>query len=152
MQSNKDTGSGYSDSWTNITSSSCQTFRMPGESTTINSTNPGYSPELTFTYYDYSISSKVNKRAIDGKSMADLLAKGATSYNRTQWLASSRVFCVSSKVSFYVCNFDSGNVSGSNLYYSNGNSGYNGITVRPVVTLKSNIQFTGSSSEGWTIQ
>ena len=152
MQSNKDTGSGYSNSWTNITSDSYQTFRMPGESTTINSTNPGYSPELTFTYYGYSISSKVYKRAIDGKSMADLLAKGATSYNRTQWLASSCVFCVSFSAWFGVCIIDSGNVSYSNLYNSNGYGYYNGLTVRPVVTLKSNIQFTGSSSEGWTIQ
>ena len=102
MQYNKDTGSGYNSSWTNITGSSYQTFRMPGESTTINSTNPGYSPELTLTYYYYTISSKVNKTAKDGKSIASLLAKGTTSSNISQWLASSCVECNSSGANFYV--------------------------------------------------
>ena len=152
MQYNKDTGSGYNSSWTNITSSSYQTFRMPGESTTINSTNPGYSPELTYTYYYYTISSKVNKTAIDGTSMADLLSKGTTSSNINQWMASSCVNCYSNYAGFYVRFIYSGRVNGDYVFISYGGSDYRDRRVRPVVSLKSNIQLSGSSSEGWTIQ
>ena len=159
MQYNTDTGSGYSDSWTNITSSTYQTFRMPGEGTTINSTNPGYSPELTFKYYSYSISSEVNKTAKDGTSIANLLAKGTTSSNISQWLASSCVGCYSNSAGFDVHGikggsaYTAGDVEGSELFNSNGFCGSsNNRRVRPVVSLESNIQLRGDSTNGWTIQ
>ena len=152
MQYNKDTGSGYSDSWTNITYSFSQTFRMPGESTTINSTNPGYSPELNDTYYAYAISQKVNKTAKDGTSIANLLAKGTTSSNISQWLASSSVNCGGSHAEFCVRNINGGNVNYAYLFNSSG-SGYSGNRrVHPVVSLESNIQLSGDSTNGWTIQ
>ncbi len=52
----------------------------------------------------------------------------------------------------YVCAFWYGGiVSSYNLFESSGVSGNLGFRVRPVVSLKSDIQLSGSSESGWTI-
>lgn len=78
MQYNINSGSGYSNNWTDITNNSYQTFRIPGTSnnTELNSANAGYSPEITYEYYTYKISQKITTTAKDNKKISDLLTKG----------------------------------------------------------------------------
>ena len=152
LQYNIDTGSGYSDTWTNISNSdsSYQEFRMPGAaaSTRINSSNPGESPELTDTNYYYYFSSKITKTNI-----SNLISKGTKSSYQNQWLASSCVHCRSSfGASFAMRWIRDGAVGRADLCESfEGFSSENKL-VRPVVTLESNIQLGGDSTNGWTIQ
>ena len=157
MQYKKDTGSGYG-SWTNITNSSYQKFRLPGATDffgKISNDNivAGYSPELTYTYYYYAISSKVTQIAKDGTSIANILSKGSTRSDINQWLASSCVGCSSSNVGFLVRWIHYGNVYNYCLFISDGNS-YDGYgRVHPVVSLKSNVNLQwNSTSNKWEIQ
>lgn len=157
MQYKKDTGSGYG-SWTNITNSSYQKFRLPGATDFFGKISydnivAGYSPELTCTYYGYAISSKVTQIAKDGTSIANILSKGSTSSNISQWLASSCVNCASNEVGFDVRDINVGNVHNNYLFNSYGR-GYNSDRrVRPVVSLKSNVNLQwNSASNKWEIQ
>ena len=157
MQYKKDTGSGYG-SWNNITDSSYQKFKIPVDTDffgKISNDNivAGYSPELTFTYYGYAISSKVTQTAKDGTSIANILSKGSTSSNIKQWLASSCVYCDSINVGFDVRIIDGGYVGGNYLFDSCGSSGSDLRRVRPVVSLKSNVNLQwNSTSNKWEIQ
>ena len=157
MQYKKDTGSGYG-SWTNITNSYYQKFKMPGATDffgKISSNNivSGYSPELTYTDYSYTISSKVTQTAKDGTSIANILSKGSTSSTINQWLASSYVNCYSSSVSFFGRGIYYGSVSGRGLFHPFGSSSISNGRVRPVVTLKSNVNLQwNSTSNKWEIQ
>ena len=157
MQYKKDTDSGYG-SWTNITDSSYQKFKMPGDTDffgKISNDNivAGYSPELTFTYYGYAISSKVTQTAKDGTSIANILSKGSTSSTINQWLASSCVSCSSIDVYFYVRDFINGGVYYGSFFSSYGNSSSGYRRVRPVVSLKSNVNLQwNSTSNKWEIQ
>ena len=157
MQYKKDTGSGYG-SWTNITSSNRQKFKMPGDTDffgKISNDNivSGYSPELTYTYYSYTISSKVTQTAKDGTSIANILSKGSTSSDINQWLASSCVSCGGYDVGFRVRNINGGSVDRDCLFSSNGYSSSSNRRVRPVVSLKSNVNLQwNSTSNKWEIQ
>ena len=142
--------------WKNIssTSDSYQKFRMPGAdaSTTLSSSNPGTSEPLEYTCYYYTVSDKVKKTASDGKSIADIITKGKGTSNVNQWLASCCVVCNSYDAHFGVRNLYNVYVNGNYLYYSYGDSGYSyGYRLRPVVSLKSDIQLSGNSNDGWTI-
>ena len=70
----------------------------------------------------------------------------------TYWLSSRCVDCYSSFAFFFVRYVSSGRVSSSTMFYSDGDT--YGITYafRPVVSLESNIQLSGDSTNGWTIQ
>ena len=160
MQYKKDTGSGYG-SWTNITTANYQKFKIAGDTDFFgkisnNNIVAGYSPELTYTYYYYYISSKVKQTAKDGTSIANILTKGSTSSGIAQWLASS---CVnfsdfgSGTARFDVRHIMYGGVDSSNLFYSSGGSNSSGKRVRPVVSLKSNVNLQwNSTSNKWEIQ
>ena len=140
MQYSKSTDNGqtWSD-WSNITSSSYQTFRMPGSTEIISAGNPKESQEIECTYYYYSISSQM------ADDIANMITKGTGDRNATQWLASRTVDCGSNYAAFYVCGVYSGNVNHGNfLYGSRGNSNSPSWAVRPVVSLESNIQLEGN--------
>ena len=148
MQFNYNTGKGFG-TWTDITNSDRQTFRMPGSelSTEINSTNPKESPELSNTSYSYSISEKITKTNI-----SDLICKGTSNNNIPQWLAST--FVQNSNGSefglFDVSYGRVGNYYGR-LFFSYGTEYTSAKSVRPVVILKSNIHISGNSTDGWII-
>ena len=133
--------------WVDITNENYQTFRMPGSTETISEENPKESEEIEYTYYSYSISSKITDDKI-----ANMITKGTGESNITQWLASRAVYCYSIYASFYVRGVRYGIVDSYFLYDSNGNSYSPSWAVRPVVSLKSNIQLDGNSEEGWTIK
>ena len=140
--------------WTNITNANYQTFKVPGEKEeTISADNrndTGRSLENTFYYY--TVADKVKQTTSDGKKMSDIISNGTESGSVGQWLASCCVDCSSSYASFNV-HIVYSRVSINNLYNSNGtghSSEYN--HVRPVVTLKSDIQLSGNSNDGWTIE
>ena len=107
MQYDKDVGSGYSNSWTNISDNRYQRFRIPGTSieTEINSTNPGTSSEIVCTLYGYTISERITQIAKDGKSMSELISKGTTSNDLDQWLASNVIRPSENYVYFRVPNY-----------------------------------------------
>ena len=70
----------------------------------------------------------------------------------TYWLSSRCVLCSSSFADFYVRYVRGGNVSGYFMFYSSGDAGGDTGAFRPVVSLESNIQLSGDSTNGWTIQ
>ena len=150
MQSStsKDKGKNWSD-WENIhvSGSVYQIFRMPGSTETISAENPKESEEIECTSYSYTISSNI----IDVK-IADMIAKGKEENYISQWLASCTVFCSSNAASFYVHRVRDGNINYCHLYNSYEYIESPSYTVRPVVTLKSNIQLEGNSEDGWTIK
>ena len=163
MQYNKDTGSGYSATWTNITSSNYQKFRMPGAAinTELNNSNSGYSPEIIFTNYSYEISQKVNQIAKDGKRMSDLLVKGNSTNTISQWLASCSECPYSARIRFKIKSICDGYIGeymrygiieGIDMYVADGEEKCKGGNVRPVVTLSFNVKLSGSSESGWTIE
>ena len=94
IQSKTDPGSGYGN-WLNKAALNCQTFRLPGTavSTRLSNANPGCSPELMHTYYEYGILSRVTQIAEDGLNIANLLCKGTTDSCIKQLLASGCVYC-----------------------------------------------------------
>ena len=141
-----DNGKNWSD-WTNITSSSCQTFRMPGGIETISVNNPIESEKIENTYYRYTISSKITDTSI-----ANMITKGTGESNITQWLASHTVKCESNKANFDMRIVFFGEVNGYFLYGTNNSTGNLNWNVRPVVSLQSNIQLEGNSEDGWIIK
>ena len=83
------------DSWRNITGTSYQKFKMPGEpsNTEINSTNPGTSPELKYTYYHYGIWEKIKTKTVDNEYIAVLLSRGTGGKEIDQWLTGRFIIC-----------------------------------------------------------
>ena len=70
----------------------------------------------------------------------------------TYWLSSRCVYCDSSYAGFGVRFVNYGYVNACNMFYSYGSTGGNTCAFRPVVSLESNIQLSGDSTNGWTIQ
>ena len=70
----------------------------------------------------------------------------------TYWLSSRCVNCNSSIASFRVRFVAYGRVNFYNVFDSGGYAGGNTYAFRPVVSLESNIQLSGDSTNGWTIQ
>ena len=137
--------------WTGITDSNYQTFRMPGETEKISADNRNDTGRsLEDTYYGYGVEDKVKQTTSDEKKMSDIISNGTESSAVEQWLASRCVWCNFEYAHFAVY-YVNGGVNVSNLYFSNGNSSSNIYCVRPVVTLKSDIQLSGNSNDGWTI-
>ena len=141
MQCRIDSGSGYG-SWTNITNSNYQIFRMPGENNTLSSTKPGYSSEFIKTIYGYYMYDYITQVAKDGKKISDLILKGTGDSDQRQYLASKEISCYTF-ASAYVGFIDySGCISFSRVYRSDGyctTEEYGG-RVRPIVTLKSDVK------------
>ena len=82
----------------------------------------------------------------------NLFINNGTSNYASYWLSSRCVYCGTSIADFDVRCVYNGRVGGYDVF---GSSGYtNGITYafRPVVSLESNIQLSGDSTNGWTIQ
>ena len=140
--------------WTDIKNASEQTFRMPGETETISSNNrTDTGRSLENTYYNYNVSDKVNQTTSDGKKMSDIISNGTGSYAVNQWLASRCVMDSFGERAYFCVRSMHGIVDVQELYYSyDYSSKYSSNAhVRPVVTLESDIQLSGNSTDGWTI-
>ena len=140
--------------WTNITNSSYQKFRMPGETETISSNNrTDTGRSLENTYYNYNVSAKVNQITSDGKKMSDIISNGTKTFFLDQWLASRCVMDSFGERAYFCVRSMFGIVDVQELYYSyDYSSKYSSnACVRPVVTLESDIQLSGNSKDGWTI-
>ena len=133
--------------WKNITDKYYQIFRVPGEKN-IGKNDTGRSVE--YTSYSYTVADKVKQTTSDEKKMSDIILNGTGVTAVNQWLASRCVYCGSNYAGFDVRRVDS-DVTASLLYYSNGKPNSISCRVRPVVTLKSDIQLNGNSNDGWTI-
>ena len=70
----------------------------------------------------------------------------------TYWLSSRCVSCYSSNAYISVRRVSGGGVDRCDLFNSNGNPHGTAYAFRPVVSLESNIQLSGDSTNGWTIQ
>ena len=70
----------------------------------------------------------------------------------TYWLSSRCVDCDSSNALFCVRRVNIRYVGNGYMFGSNGSTGGNAYAFRPVVSLESNIQLSGDSTNGWTIQ
>ena len=140
--------------WTDITDANHQTFRVPGEkeTETINVDNRNDTGKsLESTYYSYTVADKVTQITSNGEKMSDIISNGTGSSNVTQWLASRCVNCFSGFADCEV-RFVYNYVGGHGLYYTFGtHRGNASFCVRPVVSLESNIQLSGNSTDGWTI-
>ena len=145
MQSSTSTDNGqtWSD-WENITDEQYQTFRIPGSTDTISVDNPKESQEIKYTNYVYIIESHITDTEI-----ANMITVRRTG---KYWLASRMVFCDSDYTTFSVRYIYMGRERYGSFYCSNGDSYSPSWSVRPVVSLKSNIQLEGNSEDGWTIK
>lgn len=141
-----DNGQTWSD-WLDITGTNYQTFRMPGSTETISADNPKESEEIQYTTYIYTISSHITDTNI-----VNMITEGTGNSNLTQWIASRAINCSSGYAGFRVRNLYNGNMSYDALYESNGVSNNPSFTVRPVVSLKTNVQLKGNSEDGWTVK
>ena len=133
--------------WLDITGTSYQTFRIPGSTETISADNPKESEEIENTTYVYTISSQITDTNI-----VNMITKGTGNSNLVQWIASCAVNCSSGYAGFRVRNLYNGNMSYDALYESNGNFNNLSFTVRPVVSLKTNVQLERNSEDGWIIK
>ena len=82
----------------------------------------------------------------------NLFINNGTSNYASYWLSSRCVNCDSSIASFGVRVVYGGNVLRCDMFDSDGGTGGNAYAFRPVVSLESNIQLSGDSTNGWTIQ
>ena len=136
--------------WMYITDSRYQTFKVPGEETISANNRNDIGKSLEYTYYNYNVEDKVKQTTSDGKNMSDIISKGTGSSNVYQWFASRCVHCYFDNAAFNV-RYVYSDVYNSTLYYSAGGSNSYGYRVRPVVSLSSDIQLSGNSNDGWTI-
>ena len=81
-----------------------------------------------------------------------MITNGIGNNNITQWLASRAISSSDILVYFGVRRMHNGSVDVNDLYRSNGEFTSPGLAIRPVVSLKSNIQLEGNSEEGWRIK
>ena len=133
--------------WLDITGTSYQTFRIAGSTETISADNPKESEEIENTTYVYTISSQITDTNI-----VNMITKGTGNSNLTQWIASRAINCSNGYAGFRVRNLYNGNMSYDALYESNGDSNNPSFTVRPVVSLKTNVQLERNSEDGWIIK
>ena len=134
--------------WTDITDSNYQTFKAPGkaEISADNRSDTGISLKEIEYPIMYNVADKVKQTTSDGKKMSDIIS----SYS-FQFLASRCTICFHSFVIFSISVVNT-SVGGQSLYNSYGSSGDASTYVRPVVTLKSDIQLSGNSNDGWKIK
>ena len=105
---------------------------------------------LTSNYYYYAApeSTAENSKALElifGEYDEDM-----EEYSNYYWLASPYVNAYTGYATFGMRNVLCGSVSNYDLFGSNGNTDYGTRGVRAVVTLSSDIQFTGSSETSWS--
>ena len=137
--------------WTDITDTNFQTFSVPGEAEKISADNRNDTGRrVENTSYGYTVAFKVKQTTSDGKKMSDIISNGTGSFEIWQWLASSCVGCGSYSAYFDVY-YVGNSVSHYTMYNSNSDSYDKNYYVRPVVSLESNIQLSGNSNDGWTI-
>ena len=138
--------------WIDIKDVSYQTFIVPGEEEISANNRNDTGRSFEYTFYTYTVADKVKQTTSDGKNMSYIISKGTgSSYGVSQWLASRCVICSTGIAAFCVRRVES-LVQSSAVYNSLGDTfRNNGWFVRPVVTLKSDIQLNGNSNDGWTI-
>ena len=124
-----------------------QKFKYPGEAV-INSSNPG-TRAVKGTDYDYSAQNKIASNM--STDIANMITMGTSSANINQWLSSRCIRCTIAGAGFNFHYLNGGNVNSNYLYSSGGNNYTFSFRVRPVVSLKSDIQLSGNSNDGWTI-
>ena len=138
--------------WTDITDAIYQTFSVPGEKETISADNRNDTGRsLEYTFYKYTVADKVKQTTSDGKKMSDIISNGTGTSYVIQWLASRFVSCFSNSANFGVGHV-SFRVYGYAMYGSRGRDGTSSLRVRPVVSLKSNIQGEKDSSGIWQLK
>ncbi len=138
--------------WKNIKEQSWQNLRAPGETETISANNRNDTGrKLESNYYHYDISEEIRQKTSDGKKMSDIILKGTGTNNKKQWLASRCIKHESWMTIFYVCYVVPYEPEYNGIYSYNGGEATGYYYVRPVVTLKSDIQLSGNSNDGWTI-
>ncbi len=153
IQYSKDGGTTWADT-------SHTTFRLPNEETAISKSNPG-TKELEYTYYNYNIANNITTEdgytSEEATNISNMITKGTGTSNIAHWLASRCVSCKSINANFGVRGVFSGCVSCHNLFNSSDGFGFGNFRVRPVVSLASDIQITGtgdnigSSSNEWQL-
>ena len=152
IQYSKDGGTTWADT-------SHTTFRLPNETTAISKSNPGIK-ELECTYYQYNMGDNITTEdgytSEEATNILNMIAQETTSSLMSQWLASRYVRCGSSNVLFGVLHIN-GCDGYSYLFASAEAFFWSGCYVRPVVSLASDIQITGtgdnigSSSNEWQL-
>ena len=137
--------------WKDTTDSSYQTFRPLGEKEIISEDNRNDTGRsFVDTYYGYNVADKVKQTTGDGKKMSDIILNGTGNINVEQWLASQCISCDCNAVRFFI-RYIGDYPAYSILYESNNRSNGARKNIRPVVTLSSDIQLSGNSNDGWTI-
>ena len=137
--------------WKDTTDSSYQTFRPLGEKEIISEDNRNDTGRsFVDTFYGYNIADKVKQTTGDGKKMSDIILNGTGNINVEQWLASQCICCDSRAVRFFI-RYIGDNDAFRVLYKSNNRSDGFKTKIRPVVSLESDIQLSGNSTDGWTI-
>ena len=134
--------------WTSIPSYyGVNSFTLIGSSNTLNASNPGETEAIKHTYYSYNAKTAITSAI--SESFANMLVDS----NNNQWLASSCANAGSPTTNWRMFNlYSNGRVDGSYLYNSNGNRNGNTYSVRPVVTLSSNVSLEwNSTSNQWEI-
>ena len=154
MQYSKDGGT----TWTNLTGSNHQTFRLPNEETAISSSNPG-SKEVEYTFYGYVIPDELTTE--DGYTEDEVtdiikILIGEYSFNEEDyfweyefsycWLGSKCVYDAWNRSSFAIRTI-SYCVDMSSLFYSDEWFYCFNYSVRPVVCLSSDVSLTGSGED-----
>lgn len=134
MQSSKDNGT----SWYNITASNLQTFHIPGETQTLGVNNPGLK-KIVNNKYEGSIPTSQKE--------------GQMLYSSSQCaLASRSIYCKEEEVFFGVKFISITSVGDMTLYHSCGENGINRFSVRPVITLSSDIKIGEKIDGVWQLK
>ena len=134
--------------WTSIPSYyGVNSFTMIGSSNTLNASNPGETEAIKHTYYSYNAKTAITSAI--SESFANMLVDS----NNNQWLASSCVNAGSPAAGWRMFNLNSGgNIHYYSLYNSSGSSGGATYSVRPVVSLSSDISLEwNASANQWEI-
>ena len=111
--------------------------------------NPITIESSAYTYTRDEFTERVNSDILN--MVFDLENLGCHGAGSQFWLASRFVYGDYGGADWGLFNISDGILNGYDLYDSDGNESSSSYYVRPVVSLKSDVQLSGSSEAGWTI-
>lgn len=136
--------------WIDITDETCQTFRLPGETTTISSANPG-SIKVINQYYKYDYRNNITT---DDGYTTDIITDiknmiGIDSLFEFPALATNGVQCTANGTLFgsYIIGIDYTNTFGCCFKSWNKYHYLNNMVVRPVVTISPEYKLIGTGDD-----
>ena len=146
----EDNGENWID-WQDITNEDYQTYKIPGTNETISADNRKESDIMRNNEYIFSPSTYItNDNIRDLVASEDYVLANAWQYSSETGYTTKAAY-TSFRFAQMLSTYDVLRPALKTLYTSYGKNDLYGGKFRPVVSLQTDVKFTGNSEEGWTI-